>query len=336
MSIAHFVGDSRFSRPVLPPVSTWGRLKHTWIGHDGSEWEISDPDSGAFLVKAGVRGLGMPDHERFTTSSPAVHGDLHRGSRVLPREVFWPLYLFHDGGSAEFVGRDRAFWASMSRDRLGTWRVESPDSVRELRCYFVDADDAFERDPTFFGWATYGVRLEAADPFWRSAWVTRTFSNAGGGPVDFFNNGAAPAFHISSSSQLATSDISNPGDEPSYLVYVLHGPFDSAEVGLGPLDTPGPLTSYLEPVEAGQSVVIDTRPSTSSTARLIATPTAEPGSLEWEQQVFTAPGTSAFGGVGSLALNSPLQPGEGRALRLTMVGEGSVTVAHRPPHLRAW
>ncbi|MGB5930743.1 MAG: hypothetical protein WBH03_21350 [Cyclobacteriaceae bacterium] len=239
-------------------------------------------------------------------------------------------------GSDAFVDRDRAFWASMHRDVPGVWRVEVAGQVRELRARFTEAEDAFVRDPVWYGWNAYGVRLVADDPFWRGPWVTRQFENDIT-PAPFFGGvagGSGPPFHITSSSQLSSSRISNPGDEPSYLVYLLHGPFTDASVGLG--DGPAVVTEYLQPVADGDTVVIDTRPDRSATARVIPTPTAALGTVEWEAQVFGVEGSNAFAALGEVALRSPLQPGQQRALAIEMTGPGRVTVAHRPPYQRAW
>lgn len=311
------------------------RMSHTWTGVDGSVWPISEPKSGVFLRQGGLRGTGMPSHTSYTDESPALAGVRHRGSRVLERDIFWPLHLFSDAGSQGWLERDAAFWRSFHRNVPGVWRVQAGSSIRELACRFAEADDIMARDPAYFGWATYGIRLVADDPFWRSSWVVRQFDNTAT-TSDFFGpSGYGPPFYISSSSQIGNASISNPGDEPSYLVYILHGPFDEASAGIG---DPAAVTEYLSPVPAGQSVVIDTRPLAASTARLIATPTADPETetVLWEAQVFTDPGVSAFAGTGRLALNSPLQPGQERPLSLSMVGAGSMTVAHRPPFNRAW
>lgn len=330
MSVLHYAAP--YQPPVLPGVGEWARAKHTWTGWDGAVWEISDPSTGVFLTQGGVRGLHLPPHNRYTKDSPALHGTRHQGSRVLERECFWPLYVYSDAGSAGWVELDRAFWSSMHRDKPGVWRVEVEGQARELSCRFMESEDGYARDPVYFGWSAYGVRLVAADdPFWRGEWVVRQFDNTTTA-TDFFGAGAPP-FYITSSSQLASARIDNPGDEPSHLVYLLHGPFDSATVGIG---DPGAVTEYVVPVPAGRSVVIDTRPVMPATARLIDTPTAAPGSDEWEAQVFDVPTESAFAGTGALALNSPLQPGQERPLSISMVGAGSVTVAHRPPHARAW
>lgn len=314
----------------LPP-SDWNRTRHEWLDTTGKLWVLSEPSTGVFLRRAGVRGLGMPAHDDFSRTSPALAGQQYQGTRVLPREVFWPLYLYSDTGSTDWLDLDRDFWRGMHRAKAGAWRVTTAHGTRELSCRFGEAEDTYDTDPARSGWANYGVRLIADDPFWYGEWVHRTFVSEAGG-ASFFGDGA-PAFTIGSANTLARSMIDNPGDERSYLVYILNGPFDSASVGIG---DGGVATQYQAPVPAGQSVVIDTRPDSRATARLIDTPTAEPGTNAWVREVWGTPGVNVFANTGAIALNSPLQAGENRTLSLSMSGNGSVTVAHRPPYWRAW
>ncbi len=331
MSLIHYgvpyVPVTPASRPE--PV----HLDHEWVGWDGTRWNLAGqgPASGVHL-RAGVRGLTVPPRQHYVRQSPAIAGQRFNGYHTSAREVFWPLSVHEP--SEQWYEYDAAWWATMHPALPGTWRVTNPVAglTRELVCRFLDdGDHTMVRDPGAVGWEQYGVRLVADDPFWRGDWVIRQFDNAITSS-NFFGTGA-PAFNISSSSQIASARISNPGDEASHLLYLLHGPFDSATAGIG---DPGAITEYLAPVLEGRSVVIDTRPSMPATARLIDTPTAAPGSDDWETQVFDVPTESAFAGTGALALNSPLQPGEDRPLTITMVGAGAVTVAHRPPYWRAW
>ena len=313
-------------------VSEWSRIEHMWIDAMGEAWNLTDPSGSVFLRRAGVRGLGMPSHEPYVRTSPAIPGQRHVGSRVLPREAFWPLYLYSDEGSDAFANVDRAFWRGMHRDRHGLWRVKVGSQVRELACRFAEAEDAYERDPVHFGSATYGVRLIADDPFWYGEWVSRRFVNADGNAT-FFGSGGTP-FTIGSSNTIDTSTIDNPGDEKSYLIYILNGPFTSASVGIGSANAVQ--TNYVGDVPEGKSVVVDTRPAARATARLIDTPTATVGAEDWDAQVFGDPGVNVFENLTHIALSSPLQAGENRQLHLALAGAGSVTVAHRPPYWRAW
>lgn len=325
----HYAEGTPVPRPPAAPEAHWAKLHQTWTGWDGSQWVLTDPESGLFLIDGGVRGLGMPVHSSYSSESPALHGSRHLGSRVLPRDCFWPLHIYSEGGSDEWRALQDAFWRTMHRNRPGIWRVEANGSARELTVVYEDSDEDMERDPHFHGWQTFGVRMLAHDPFWRAEWVVREFENTTT-TGSFFGTGA-PSFFISSSSQLATSTIANPGNEPSYLTYLLHGPFTSATVGIG---DPGPNTTFSQQVAQGYSVVLDTRPATPATARRIPTPAAKAGTPAWEAQVFGVEGENVFGGVTALALNSPLQPGQERPLSLSMSGPGRVTVAHRPPYWR--
>lgn len=42
---------------TLLPVG-WERLKLTWTGWDGSQWDLTNPNGGVFLTEDGVEGLG--------------------------------------------------------------------------------------------------------------------------------------------------------------------------------------------------------------------------------------------------------------------------------------
>ncbi|MBW8171789.1 hypothetical protein K0651_01835 [Ornithinimicrobium sp. Arc0846-15] len=265
--------------------------------------------------------------------TPALSGQRANGSRVLPRECAWPIHLYSDGSSEEWAARDQAWWASLDRDVPGVWRVTAAGRSREITLRFDESEDNFVRDPMFFGWSPYSVRLIADDPWWYGPWVSRQFDN--GTQVAPFHAGPQGAvIHIGSSSQLSSASIDNPGDEPSYLVYLLHGPFESATVGIG--GQSGPVTSYVGQVPDGQTVVIDTRPGAPSRAYMVARPTSTTGSKDWVNQWSNQTGQSVYSGLTSIAMNYPLQAGKQSPLSLQMVGAGSVEVVHRPPYRRAW
>lgn len=170
------------------PVEPWQRSSMLWTGWDGSVWDLTDPDAGVFVQGKGVEGLSSPTHQSWTGESPAVHGQFFRGYRVEPRPVFWPVHLYSDVGSAEWLALDRAFWRSLQPGQHGTWTVETPGGgKRSLSCRFVDdGRHSFEQDPMFRGWASYGVSLVADDPFWTGEPVRRTWSQ-GPAASDFYN-----------------------------------------------------------------------------------------------------------------------------------------------------
>lgn len=151
----------------------------TWVGWDGLEWDLTDPGSGVFLRGEGVEGLNMPTHQAWVGASPATHGQYYRGHVVEPRPVFWPVHVYSDAGSVEWLERDRAFWRSMHPGKHGKWSVTTTGGTRSLSCRFVDdGRHAFPMDPMFRGWASYGVSLIADNPFWTGEPVRRTWAQS--------------------------------------------------------------------------------------------------------------------------------------------------------------
>lgn len=300
------------SAPSLPPsvpTEPWPGCSQTWTGWDGSLWQISgDPSSGVRL-KEGVRGLAMPQWQRYSTLSPAVPGSRHRGSVASDREVLWPLGVYNDVGSAEWIAYDRAFWRTMHPDRPGLWRFTSPTGqTRSLPCRFVtDGQHTFRTDPSRMGWQLYAVALLADEPFWQGEPIVRSFKAAA--PAPFFGAGA-PSFAISSGSTLANATIDNPGDEPSFPVWTLEGPFTSATVGVDGRSIVVPFA-----LAAGQSLVIDPRPT--------------------EQTAIDQAGVERTGQLGAVDF-AAVPPGVSVPLTLSMVGTGTVTAELTPLYFRAW
>lgn len=292
-----------------PPVSPWGRAVMSWRGWDGSEWALSKPSRGVFLTGKGVEGLGMPGHQAWTSQSPAVHGQYYRGHVVDPRPVFWPIYLYSDTSSADWVKLDRAFWRSLQPGKHGTWTVATPGGgKRTLSCRLVDdGRHAFAMDPTFRGWAAYGVSLIADNPFWTGEPARRTWAQSNA--TDFYSGGTAPVFNISSGSQLSTAKITNEGDLEAWPVWTIKGPLTSITVGVD-----GATVQWNVALAAGDTLVIDTDPTIQS---------AWLNGIDVTDQL----GTADF---------APIPAGLELPLSLTMAGTGSVEAAITPRYYRAW
>jgi hypothetical protein len=309
------------------------RLHMSWVGWDGGEWDITDPQSGVFLTQGGVRGLDAVTPAPWSSSSPALDGSRYRGERIPERECFWSLYVYSDESSQEWLERDRAFWRTMRRGKVGRWTVQTPDGTqRWLDLRFTEVDQGFERDPVAFGWHLYGVRLTAWQPYWAGELVTRSFANEP--PVPFYaSEHVSPdpgsLFYISSGSTLALAAIDNPGDVDAYPIFVFDGPWEAgASAGIG-----SDVTVYGASVAAGKSVVIDTRPDRLG-AKQIDTPTADVGSDAWLVAV-EADGVDVFTSLSSLA-SSVVPSGEDAPLAISATGQGSVHVAVLPLYERAW
>lgn len=301
----------------------WPGLAGMTYQADGDDflWDLLG-DSGVLLMADGCRGLAMPPVDRYTDESPAVDGSRWRGMRVKEREAFWPLFVYHDGSSQEWVEHDRAFWQSLEPDRVGTWTVTHPDgkTVRRLRVRFTDdGDPAFDIDPARAGWAVYGVRMVAEEPYWLGAPMRKQWTSAT--MVDFFNDSSkAPPFRISSGAAIGSATMSNPGRVPAWPTWTIDGPTTSVDLGLSDQLIEVPFT-----IPSGQSLVVDTDP-TAQTAMLYSAPG---GVIDFGSAV------ERTGDLGATNF-APIPKGTAVELSLAMVGTGAVAAEITPRYYRAW
>lgn len=240
-------------RPPAPAVNPWTRANMSWTAK-GVTWPLTSPASGLFLMP-GVRGLGTTTTERHSTTSPAVAGSRHEGNSVLDRGVFWPVHIFHDGGSDDWVKRDRAFWKGMDPDDTGVWEIRHPDGTkRSLRLRFRDdGDHTITYDPIAFGWQSYGLTFVAEQPFWEGDPVVRSWKNADYEP--FFEPDGPHLFNIGSGADISLAKIDNLGDVESYAKWFIDGETTTVAVGVNGLVVHVPFT-----VPAGKCLVIDSDP----------------------------------------------------------------------------
>ncbi|WP_315913576.1 phage tail domain-containing protein [Arthrobacter sp. lap29] len=297
-----------YGAPYAPPIPDvfipWQGIKHTWTGWDGSIWPISDPRSGAALLADGLEGLGMPDILNYTHDSPVVHGSEWDGWLATGRKVYWH-FIIYSGSAADdqpstkaWLARHKAFWKTMRPGTTGVWTVELPTGEKfSLRLRFVsDGGHSYATDPAKRGWEAYGIELFPEQPFWEGVSVVRSWDV--GEQVDFFGpTGFGPDFFISSSAQLSTATVTNPGDVDTFVTWTINGPSTTAVVGIGEDTTTVPF-----PIAAGSRLVIDTDPR-----RL----TAELDGVDVMEQL--------------TEFNYPaLPPGEDVQLNLALDGTGSV------------
>ena len=318
--------------PYTPPpaqVASWRGVALSWKGWDGSEWELTNPASGLFL-KPGVRGLHMPGFERQSSSAPGVPGSRHRGTSTKDREVFWPLYLYSDAGSAEFMARDRAFWQSLDPDLEGTWAADLPDGTRRtLGLRLISADDDQSNDPVRRGWANYGITLLADQPYWLGETVTKSWAqgdmrNFYITPADRIQYGypADAIYYLSSGGELGSARFTNDGDVPTYPVWTVIGATTAVSFGVGGNDIIVPFT-----IPAGYAVQLDTDPVN--------------GQVLWYGQ-WDAASKSILSPVDRTAELDPasafvaIPRGEDRPLTIQMTGGGTVIAEVRNKYRRAW
>ncbi|MFJ3957694.1 hypothetical protein [Arthrobacter sp. NPDC090010] len=310
-----------YGAPYVPPsapVDQFDALMMTWTGWDGSVWDLTDPSAGVFLRKEGVEGLGSPEWQHWTKKSPAIAGQRHTGSIAQERKVFWPVFLYHDSSSMDWVYLDRAFWHSLDPDMPGTWTVSLPDgSSRYLPCRFESTTDSYVLDPVRHGWASYGISLTADDTFWRGPTVSQSWTNAT--PRSFFNApGRATPFQITSASTMATAAIPNPGDEDAWPVWTIVGPATLATVGVG-----SSVVSIPFEIPDGKAVVVDTDPT-------------EQLALygDWDgARVTNAVDRTVDLGSASFA---PIPRGTSVPLNISLTGSGYIRADINPRYRRAW
>lgn len=290
--------------PTVDPAAELRGLTSSWVGWDGSEWLLTELESGV-QFGSGVRGLGMPVVDYFTQESAGVDGAFDRGFRTKPREVFWPLHVFADGDSQAWYDYDRAFWRTLQPGRTGVWEVAQPNgTARRLRLR-IDDDGSpdFERDPGPVGWQAYGVKLVANQPYWEGDPLAVEFRNTA--PVSFFDAGRV----LSSSYTLGAATITNAGDVDVWPVWEIVGPSTTAAVGVGGniIEVPFALTG-------SDRLVIDTHPTRQTALRN---------------------GVDVTGLLGAADFR-PIPAGSDIPLSLTMTGAGMVRATITPLFWRAW
>lgn len=248
------------SAPPPPPPRHpgWEHLQYTWTDWRGRTWDLSQPLGGVFLMRDGVRGMAHTKAQQYRDQSPAVHGAFWRGLTYEPREHYWPLYLFHDGSSREWIELDDAFWDGLNPEHEGTITVRAPGvSERWIRARFVDDGDwAADTDPTFYGWAKYGVTLQSDEPFWQGEPIPGEWGATTPVPFHGGTTPGAPIMRIGSGASLSSAKITNPGDVDSFAAMKFVGPFTYASITIG-----GHLIEITEPYDTDEWVRIDTSPT---------------------------------------------------------------------------
>lgn len=295
-----------------PPPTDPGRTNFIiwWEAWDGSNWSLSDEDSGLVMMR-GVRGLGGITIEHHRDDHASLPGARWRSFRALTREIFLPVHIYSDGESEAWIEHNRAFSRTMRAGKQGWLHIIHPDGEhRRIGArYDKGLDDALEMDPSFFGWATYGIYLTAESPYWeRVKPVTDTWRLPE--PVYYFGGETtpgdyAPPYGISDEQTVESASITNPGDVPAWPKWIYRGPATSATVGIDgrTIDIPIALT-------AGQSVTIDMDPQ--------------------EQTALREDGTDVTAQLSSFQF-APIPPGVAVPLDVQLVGSGgSIQLSFTP------
>jgi len=280
-----------------------------WEGWDGSNWALSTDTSGIILMR-GVRGLGRITEEHHRDEHASIAGSRWRDARALNREVFLPLHVYAEGDSQAWVDHHRAFARTMRKGKTGWLHIVHPNGHhRRLECrYERGMEEAYELDPAFFGWATYGVYLTAEQPYWEGVKpVQRRWGAAP--PVYFFGGGtegptAGPPFGIAASNQIDDAQVTNESDEEVFAIWRLSG------TGPTSLEINGEVIEVPFSVPAEETLTIDMRPEF--------------------QIAYLSDGTDVTGDLGTFDF-SPIQPDELTKLGIEVTGNtGDVSLEFTP------
>jgi hypothetical protein len=300
------------SPPVPPPVpiNQFPGLRHTFTGWDGQVWDLSDWASGVFLTSGGLRGLDTPGIERYVDEYAGVDGQRSRGFKVQPRDVFWPVLVYSDASTDEWLDRDAAFAESLEPGRVGTWTVTRPDgSSRSLQVEAVpEGDTAFDVDPSAAGWVAYGIKLIADDPYWTSEPVPREFSVEEPTSFTSTEDEDQDGFYVWGGSSLAEAEIVNEGRVQAWPIWTLVGPLTDPIIGVGGK------TITCPDVAGGDTLVIDTSPWVRSALLDGVDATADLGAAEF----------------------APVPAGGSQSLSVEATGSGAVYCSITPRHYKAW
>lgn len=320
MSTPLILSMPAFAPPL--PANQWVGMTLQWHGYDGSVWDFSDAAGGVVLSGEGLVGLHNPEVERFVSQSRAMPGHRLRGWRARARDVIWPVLVWSDS-SAGWIERQDAFFDTVHPDRVGTWTVRAETETRRLRLTGVfNESHAYDRDPALFGWAKYGIALEAAQPYWEGEEITAG-PWIGSEPVPFFPPGGGPPLHISESSTLGSAVMENPGDVPAWSVWEARGTsgsLDDVVFGVG-----ASVISVPFPVAEGSMLRIDTDPRS---------PSAKLGPIPDEGQPFvpTEDVTRSLG----LQSYAPIPPGSAVPVTVAATGSGDIRARITPLYFRAF
>lgn len=188
-----------------------------WTDPGGADWPLTMPAVGWFTLPE-VTGLGAAP-VAITTDDNAAGGVTVRHVQPRARIITWGLHIYaddHPTFQSRWRGLARAF-ARTRRDGPGTLTIAQPDgSRRSIRAYY---QDGFDNTGTGGHLADdVVVTLLCEDPYWRDEIVPISQSYLQ--TADFLS----PFMSLSSSSVLASTSVTNPGDVEVYPEWTIAGP----------------------------------------------------------------------------------------------------------------
>lgn len=302
-----------------------------WEAWDGSVWHLNGHGAVGVRMQSGVEGLTKPDGQHHTDETAGRHGARWRDWRADPREPYWPIWVWHDGGSQAWLDYAAAFSRTLDPRKPGRWVVIQPNGQkRYLTCRWMSNNgQAWDASPGRRRWASYRFTMLAEQPFWTGDTVARWFSSSE--PQDFFSDDPAVVIRISEGSTLDSAVVSNAGDEDASATWWIND-VTSAVVGVDDLTVVVPFT-----VDEDRLLVIDSDP-TALTA--IEIDMFGPNLPREEQEAWVAShlaaGVDRTTELGDATKWGAIPAGGTVELSISMVGSGSVRVSFVPQFWEAF
>lgn len=255
-----------------------------WIASDKTEVLLTGDITGTasgIIVQPGIKGFDAPPYNLALDDLPALDGSAYRNVRATTRELFVPLFLWAPSrGQLVKLKRDLVSRFNPKKG-IGTLKVVETDddgnlSSRFIDCFYSGGMEGDEQEGYGFTFCTFGVILQAPDPYWYGEkQIPAPTGLAGKPPVNFFtgkDRGAAgeltgpflPNVHLSQQNQPNNQYlIAVNGDVPSWPVWTITGAncdrFTLTRVGQSGEPDAALILNYTFPA-GGDVVIIDTRP----------------------------------------------------------------------------
>lgn len=302
--------------PVLEPKFT-DEPTLIWNGWTGDSWILAgDRNADTFIEEGGLAGILEPPVQHYFSES-VRDGSSWQGHRSPSRTVTIPLFVWGNTPS-EMRAEDAKFRATLRPERTATLVVAEPNGdKREITLrYLSGAEGSFSAETYGKHWIRHNLTVFAEDPYFYGDWQTYSFGAST--PGNFYGGtpgGFGPPFYIGSSQTIGSAEVFNPGTEPAYVIWDIHGAMDSFQGGW-----PGAVINLPIPLTSSESLEVNSDP-------------------DWNTIIDQA-GASRWPDVGSADITfAPLPAGVKTNLALSVTTSDAntlVQVRFRPKYRSAW
>lgn len=301
--------------PVVPKFTDHPTL--IWNGWTGDSWTLAgDRNADTFIEQDGLAGILEPPVQHYFSES-VRDGSTWQGYRILARPCTIPLFVWGDTPH-EMRAEDTKFRKTLRPEQTATLVVADPDGDKReivLR-YLAGAEGAFSAETYGKYWTRYNLTVIAEDPYFYGD--EKSFSFKATTPGNFYGGtpgGFGPPFYIGSSQTIGSAEVFNPGTEPAYVTWDIHGAMAAFQGGW-----PGAVINLPIALTGSESLEVNSDP-------------------EWNTIIDQA-GDSRWPDVGSADITfAPLPAGVSTNLGLTVTTSDSntlVQVRFRPKYRSAW